>query len=556
MHSRLPVMSRPALYRANAVAEWLMFSLALAFTLFIFFRVQLLNGFTRLWGDRADGGIEASILEHWFNVFRGNSAWSQTHYFYPYKGTLGYNDGFFIDGMIYSVFRSTHIDPFVSSELTDIVIKAIGFSAFYFFVRRAFGCRVPAALLGATLFSIAHALYMHAFHQQLVTVAFAPLLASLIVGAYAQLAKGRLRHFVLFSCAGLVLYGAWLLTSFYMAWFFGFFALAMGVASFAFGFRFHRRVARLCAGAPAHAGAVAAIAALSVVPFLILYLPKARETGMHQWGVSLSYAPRLNDAINVGTDNYMFGQLYGFLCAYCSSDNYEIMMGIPPIMIFLYLCSAIWLLSRYDGPGSIFLKIGVLATILTWALLFRWGNASVWHLVWQVVPGAKGLRVISRYQIFLAFPICVALTVYLDDLFRRVPRNVAAILAFVLVFEQLGASPRLNDRAEELDRVAVATPPKECQSFFVGAAQGQEADSVFMGLYPHNVEAMLISEMMNISTINGFSSFLPPTWNFDYPFREDYLARVRSYAVAHNIKGLCQLDLRTKTWVPFSVQPE
>src|SRR5215472_2645171 len=75
-----------------------------------FFRYQIANGFTWLAGDRYDGFIELSILEHWYNVAQGFSHWSQMNYFYPVAGSLGYNDGYFFYGLIYAVFRWSGTD--------------------------------------------------------------------------------------------------------------------------------------------------------------------------------------------------------------------------------------------------------------------------------------------------------------------------------------------------------------------------------------------------------------------------------------------------------------
>ena len=83
----------PAGPRMQALLRALLLIAALVLANLVFFRVPIFNGFTRLWGDHFDGGIEATILEHWYNVVRGYSPWSQTEYFYPVSGTLGYNDG-------------------------------------------------------------------------------------------------------------------------------------------------------------------------------------------------------------------------------------------------------------------------------------------------------------------------------------------------------------------------------------------------------------------------------------------------------------------------------
>ena len=66
--------------------------------------------------------------------------------------------------------------------------------------------------------------------------------------------------------------------------------------------------------------------------------------------------------------------------------------------------------------------------------------------------------------------------------------------------------------------------------------------------YRSNVDAMLIAEYINLPTINGFSTFNPPDWRFDFPARQDYQARVDAYAAHHDLKNLCGLDLEAMRW--------
>ena len=68
------------------------------FTLLFFYRTHLFGSELRFTLDRIDPLIQASRLEHWFGVFRGWYDWRNPIYFYPEKGVLGYNDGYFLYG--------------------------------------------------------------------------------------------------------------------------------------------------------------------------------------------------------------------------------------------------------------------------------------------------------------------------------------------------------------------------------------------------------------------------------------------------------------------------
>jgi hypothetical protein len=515
----------------------------------VFYRVPISNGFSGLWGDHFDGGIEAAIMEHWYNVVRGYSPWMKTFYFYPATDTIGYNDGFLLYGLIYSVFRPMGYDMFVSAELADMVVRAVGFVSFYLSARAAFSFSFAYALLGAAVFSIAHSGFMHAFHQQLTSIAFAPLLAYLAFRGYQSLANGSPNRFALYGAVIAVLYSGWCLSGFYMAWFFGLFCLTLPVVGpIAGGLPFYRSTFALFARFKWHTAFVVIALAVAMIPVFLVYIPKARETGMHDWaGVSV-VLPRPNDALNVGTDNFMFGRFFKVLCRYCTGENNEDMTGIPPIQMYVFLCAVAWALFRCKSPHAPLLRAIAIATMLTWMLLFRYGRHSGWRLIFDLVPGAKGVRVLGRYQIFLTWPIVVLSIAYLQTIGARMPRTMITPIGSLMLLEQLGTSPHVNSRADILARIDVPPPPPACNAFFTTKAKGQDASSDFMTRYPQNVEAMLIAESIHLSTINGYATFLPPGWNFEDPTRSDYLQRVLAYAQGHKVRGLCELDLETLRW--------
>ena len=126
-----------------------MVALGLLAALAIFFRLQISNGWTLLFGDRTDGAIMVTILEHWFNVFAGHAEWNMLFYFFPHDNTLGYNDGYFLYGVIYAVFRFCGLDMFLATELVNVTVKAIGFLSFYAFMRSALPVPRLLAVTGA-----------------------------------------------------------------------------------------------------------------------------------------------------------------------------------------------------------------------------------------------------------------------------------------------------------------------------------------------------------------------------------------------------------------------
>ena len=122
----------------------------------VFFREQICSGFANIIGDRYDGFIETSIQEHWYNVLKGWSSPFYTEYFYPYRNTLGYNDGYFLYGLVYSAIRWCGFDPFISGEIVNIVVRGSGFVGFYAAGRIIFSLSPRWAAFGAALFTISN----------------------------------------------------------------------------------------------------------------------------------------------------------------------------------------------------------------------------------------------------------------------------------------------------------------------------------------------------------------------------------------------------------------
>ena len=519
------------------------------------FSTQLLTGFGLLTGDRLDGLIQVSILEHWFNVLRGKAAWDTTNYFYPYRGTLAYNDGYFLYGLAYAGVRVFGLDPFASAEMVNILLRIVGFITAYQFSRRVLRLAFPWALLGAALFTLSISTYQQSAHAQILSVALAPGAALLAVRTMRALEAGRTmraleagRSRAAFGWgAGLaVLASAWLMTAFYLAWLLGFYAAVLVLAVLATSPEVRRRMSTVLRREWLSISAIALVFAVTVVPFLILYLPKASESGMHSFAALRPYFPSPADTLRVGPGNLLFGWSDRFFAPADATTSAERIVGWPPIHLACFLAAA-WSWRRSQAMRPVLLAIGAV-----YALTLNVGGVSGWWLVYQVVPGGKAIRVVARAWIVLAAgPVLCVVLLWLQDLSASRPA-AAAILATLLVAEQLSSGPNVArlDRLAELRHLdAVLPAPANCRAFTVLSARSDdpEVDETLQTLSA-NANAMLIAEVANLPTINGVSSFNPPDWNAADPSSSSYLGRMSAYAQAHRVNGLCGLDLRTGRW--------
>lgn len=543
--------------RRTGIASMLAFLLVYLAAMAIYFHDPLLSHFGLVFGHRGDAIIEIAILEHWRNVFHGWAAWNRTFYFLPASGTLAYNDGYLLHGLFFTGWRSA-FDPFLSDVLTAATLRTIGYAATYWLVARTLGWGRPLALLVALLLTISNNAYLHSVHAQSQSLALLPVLMILALGAYRDEMAG-LRRTARFKAAGAAaVIGLWLLTAYYFIWFTLYLTLACTLcwAWLSGNYRPRRLIATL---AP-HRGtlAVAAIAFLiAVVPFLSLYIPKVLETGGQRYMIKFLTLPI--DVFNVGSDNLLWGWINQGLQAGMGaiSDkarrwtfSMEHESGYPLVLLALIVVSLRQVLR--EAPRASFLRVYAMGILISWALTLQLWFLSPWLLVHHLVPGAGGLRIVVRYQLFLTLPLLLLVAAAQREraarLWKARPALLVAIVA-LLIAEQVNLARQTGlDRHQQLAELeTIPRPPAGCRAFSVVTAR--RAEPMFESpemhrLYPHNVDAMYLSERWRLPTVNGFSTFNPPHWDFADPTDPSYEARVRAYAARFGLTGLCELDMR------------
>jgi hypothetical protein len=515
------------------------------------YRMQLMNGFSLLSGDRYDAVISTTILEHWYNVFQGKSHWTDVQYFYPHVRSIANTDGYFLVGLLYIPFRLFQLDPFLSGELAIVALKVLGFVGMYWMSRRVFSLPFHWSILAAVLFTLNNGMTTHSSRSQFATVAVAPFMTVLLWRAVQAVKDGNFSKFRWFGALAGLLFGAWCISCFYVAWFFLYFMIVFSAIAF------------LCARQAGwtllknltqrHAGSclfVLAVALIALGPFLYAYLPKSRETGVRDYSDALQYTVMPENILQLGNENLFLGKIYNAILLKFKPDYvpaqeyYNTGFGIFLFGLFAAACIHIYRQERKDNK---FILALMLATVVTWLTPLNIGGHSLWYFVFNGIPGAKALRIVSAYYIFLALPIIAIAVRYFSR--RRFPTVFASALVALLIVEELNVPGLSLTRNVEMERIAMPhQPPASCRAFYTSGWADQTTLGSPAELYAHNVTAMLIAQQLNIPTVNGFASFMAPDWDFAYPERSDYDSRVRSYAFKNNVQGLCRFDLNDKTW--------
>ena len=152
---------------------------------------------------------------------------------------------------------------------------------------------------------------------------------------------------------------------------------------------------------------VGVILIVAVLPFLRVYLPAVLQTGGHPFSAALAYAPAPLDFLHIGTQNLLFGGADGWVTQsvrHIADDNHELVIGFPPLIAALAVLGGMLVLLR-PGRNPLLVRAVALATFASFVLLVRVGPFTLWYFVYHLFPGGSGVRVISRYALFLTFPV-------------------------------------------------------------------------------------------------------------------------------------------------------
>lgn len=539
---------------AATFAAWLIGAL-------FFFSAQWTSGFNRVMGNTGDTRLLIYLSEQWFLVLRGAQPWRNPPFFYPAKGVLGYADTTLLYQVFFAPLRLLGAEPFLAFQLTIIAMSLMGFVCFVILVRKLFHAPLILALVGALVFTFANSLWVHEGSAQLFGIYFAPPIALVGLGAWrTRQSRPLLSIFqgVLFG----LLSSLFLFSTYYVAWF----SMFAGIVVFFFCCVFAPRLMMTEIIGGLKTGWRSALAAvggfvLGFIPFLITYVPVLHEFGSRKYGDALFYAAKWNDLINVGAGNLLWGGLLHNWWSAPSGASYEVSYAITPILMLTVLVGVVAILGALLTGATRFtssLRIAMAlccSTILFALLPINTQIGSLWVVVWHL-PGATALRAIDRLQVASSLLAALALVALGTEALRNWRRlQVSTVLRFggvlllgVILAEQLNTTSATQMRRSAQVALLAGVPPvpSGCTSFFV-------TDSVrnHLKFYEYQTAAMMISQRVDLPTVNGYSGENPPGWNLGFPELPGYMALVQQWTATNGLTtGVCEFDLGTKLWNP------
>lgn len=445
-------------------------------------------------GDPGDARFVGYVLEHGLRAASGGRSFLEMPFFFPLPGVGAWSELLLPLLPLYAPWRWLGLAPEAAAQLWLLGVASLTAWAAWRLLRGAAGLAAGPAAVGTFLIAFGSPRIAQVNHQHL-TGAFFALFALEAAVRWLRPSTTKPAPWLLGAGAAFALQ---LASGLYLGFF-----LALGGAV-ALGVLLAREDGRaLLGGALRRTGAawtaVAAVTTLGLVaPLLRVYLAAG---GAHDFGVVRGYTPELHSWLHVGGGHWLYGWTGDWALFQRLPSEGEHRLGIGPVTLGL----AAWALWRVRGTlaGRV-VGVTVLALLL---LALRWrGGFTPWQLVYELVPGAKGLRVVARVGVFMLIPWGVAVAWGLGALRRP---WLALLLGAVVVLEQ-GRTPPHWDPKVGRAAIARVRVPAGCAAFFFDAPATPAWPFEYVQL-----DAMWAGLEAEVPTVNGYSGRVPEGWSFD-----------------------------------------
>lgn len=552
-------------------------------TVLIFFHKVFLSRMSIVHAGPGDGKFLIGVLEHWFRFFNGLDSWLTLSMFFPTEGSLGLSDAQFLNALPFSFFRFLGLDIFTSQQCTFIFLCFFGYAGMFFLLRRHFNLSWEISVFGGILACLISPISLVGPHTHFLSIWFIPWLIIFLLSAKKKLRAGNKSSW-LPSVAFVIFITLICYSSFYVGWFCIFFIcicvliwLIYNLLSYLKNkYTGHNTISNIKYYRSfflfyiKYFLVLFSIFLIFFLPFFLTYFPVLQEHGGHSYKKSTieETLPEPPDLINTSEYNIIWGTLNKnlklsirkrFGLPIFTLFSFILSFGICSYVAIKYTRSNLVNTTRYSHSlwrfsFSVLIATGV---FISWALMIKIGDLSFWKIVFNIVPGANALRVIYRYNIFLCLPIIIVLSVALQYIIDLINLNrkggkrflymffVVLICTFI-IFEQIniGFPNNFINKNEELEKLErVPSPSKDIHFFFLAPRFDKGHYSVF------HTNAIMVSQKLNIPTVNGWSSLLPEKWYLINPKNVSYYYNIGKWLELHNINGgIYELDLFNNVW--------
>jgi hypothetical protein len=476
----------------------------------LFFRVDQIPG------ELGDTRFNMYVLEHGYRwlMHLDSSFWSAP-FFYPAPNVITYSDNHLGSFLFYSVFRSLGASRETAFQLWAVTIFALNYFITWFVLRRqqlhAVGAAGAAYLFTFGLTMAAQIGHIQLAPRFMVPVAFWIALRLLDTGTPKYL------HLLLAACAYQIylgIYTGYFLILSLIPFCFALFLVRRQWTAFSSFIEHSPRRVIFRRGVEYAASCIAFV--LVLLPLAIPYYQTQQLMGRRTWDEVATMLPRWQSFL-YGPDSLPWGNIsQQFGNTLPMRNEHKLFPGVLPylaIAVFVYLC---W--KRKINRMKIDVGVAMVSVVLVLvALTSYWFGFSLYRFVWEFLPGAGGIRAVSRITLVLLYPVAFIFAVvssfFLSSQIRmKTDRKIGLLglgLLVLTVIDQTAVGLSVSKR--ECKRRIARMEAKILQS------RGNSVDRNVLwanedsadAFWVKNLDAMLAGQALGVNVVNGYSGLWP-----------------------------------------------
>ena len=472
----------------------------------------------RLIGDGIDGKLNTLFVEHWYQFFSGEEkATDVLQMFYPEENILARSDLMLGFAIPYSFLRLLGINMYAAFKYVLIGVHTLGSVFLYLFMEKHLHVSKIIALITVVGFSSGLSYYYISANVQFFAVSYFPLLCIALAKYFECLAsKKRYGYAVL----AIFLFSGLFYTAFYVGY-----MIAIMIAVFFLTWIIVELIYKLqkketilfkfiCDHIKELMGYVL-LMGISFIPFIRTYLPILKETGGKDWNYVFYSMPTLNQVFIFLREKHL--QTINF-------EHYREQIGLPVFEIVMLIVVLLFAIYHSEKRFREFTLVVFISTVWNFLVGIRFGNYSLWRLIYLLLPGGTAIRAVQRWYFVISFPFLVVLGYYLNVCIKQWKCKTVLtglILLFVIVsnMDFCGVDACWTIEGEKELLSYVKAPPKDCEVFYLedevsDIGNKVEIDAPFVEDLKGQLDAVTIAMQYHVYTVNGYSGSNPTEWNF------------------------------------------
>lgn len=502
-----------------------------------------------------DNQYAACNVEHWLLWMLGENSFFTTNIFFPLTNNIGLVDMMFIFAPIYSISRMVmpHSAAFIASA---IFVHVLGLSGMYILCRKSLKLSSIATYSAICFFAYSTNFQVQMGHIYLLAISLLPWISYFLLEVKrAKDKKRKLFHLICFGSSFILLcYSAvyiaqyvvlMILVSTFIMIFIDLSHAKYLICSFIGELKEYINV-YICA---------LLYSIVSFIPFFYAYWPRLRESGGYSVLEELTYSPDLMDLINVGTGNYVYGDIISSL----GMHQGEWTIGYPVFTgLLLYVLFKYYFKNAINKDEKRILKVLLLSLICSVFLIIKInGQFNLWSIVRDLIPGGTSMRAMSRFVLFsnfyLALILAYSVNCWGDKIINSYKYTFLAVVCLLIFTIEntttLGLTPvdyKLLMQEEKVSKI-----PSACEVFFVYDSKITEEKIKDANTYNYraNNMAFRIANENNIRTTNGIASIFPAgTYELFDVYNKRYISCVKEWISVNRAQNVYGYDLATDTW--------